>query len=117
MTKSRLLLFIAALSVLAVGLPATGQELPDSVLEIRLVDGSTLYGHVIDDGDPVRIRLLSGDEMSVARGRIRGRKQGRSLAFSRGAHPIRPSRSESPSDTMTTASSTSRSSCSVASSG
>jgi hypothetical protein len=71
MTKSRLLLFIAALSVLAVGLPATGQELPDSILEIRLVDGSTLYGHVIDDGDPVRIRLLSGDEMSVARGRIR----------------------------------------------
>ncbi|MDP2955666.1 MAG: hypothetical protein Q8N53_04535 [Longimicrobiales bacterium] len=38
-----------------------------AVQEVRLTDGSTLYGWVLDDGDPVRFRLLSGDVLELSR--------------------------------------------------
>lgn len=60
-----------ALAILAAPHAVAAQEAPDSVREVRLIDGSTLYGTVLDDGDPLRLRLLSGDEISIARVRIR----------------------------------------------
>lgn len=44
---------------------------PDSLQEIRLVDGSVLYGRVLDEGPPVRVRLAGGDVLEVEPARIR----------------------------------------------
>lgn len=40
------------------------------VEEIHLQDGSVLYGRVIQQGDPIRIRLLSGDVIEIAGARV-----------------------------------------------
>lgn len=64
--------FLAAI-LLAAASPLSGQdERPDTVpvQEVRLVDGSILYGAVLDDGDPLRLRLLSGDVLEVSRSRV-----------------------------------------------
>lgn len=42
-----------------------------SVQEIRLVDGSVLYGTVIREGDPLHLRLLTGDTVQLSRQRVR----------------------------------------------
>lgn len=41
-----------------------------AVQEVRLTDGSTLYGWILDDRDPVRFRLLSGDVLELSRVRV-----------------------------------------------
>ena len=41
-----------------------------TVQEILLADGSVLYGWVLADTDPMRFRLVSGDLLEVARGRV-----------------------------------------------
>ena len=74
MKTKRILLCLGAAFMLLAPAPITAQELADSIQEIRLVDGSTLYGVVLDDADPLRIRLLSGDEMLIARARVREMK-------------------------------------------
>ncbi|HSG09977.1 MAG TPA: hypothetical protein VLA36_16575 [Longimicrobiales bacterium] len=61
-----ILLFLGASPLLAQGTE------PDSlpVQEIRLRDGSVLYGRVLQDANPTRVRLLSGDVIEVARERV-----------------------------------------------
>jgi hypothetical protein len=73
---NRIALIVAALSIMFWAAPVASQEPQDSVQEVRLIDGSTLYGYVTD-GDPVHIRLLSGDEITVARSRIRSIERAR----------------------------------------
>jgi hypothetical protein len=75
MTINRILLLCGAAFAVSSFTPATAQEQTDSILEIRLIDGSTLYGVLLDDSEhdaeTAHIRLLSGDEMLIARARIR----------------------------------------------
>ncbi len=72
MMMRRVALLGAALfyTTLSVG-TAAAQEPTDTVQEVRLVDGSTLFGTLLDDGDPIRLRLLSGDLITIARARVR----------------------------------------------
>ena len=59
------------LSVFAV--PVASQAPPAdtaAVQEIHLADGSVVYGTLTGGGDPVRIRLLSGDVLEVPRAHI-----------------------------------------------
>jgi len=44
---------------------------PGETQELVLRDGSVLYGQVIDAGDPVTFRLLSGTEVTIPRSGIR----------------------------------------------
>jgi len=71
MMMNRLAPLLLALTLVGIAAPASTQESADSLQEVRLVDGSTFYGVVIADGDPIRLRMLSGDEITIARSRIR----------------------------------------------
>lgn len=69
----------AVLGSAALESPALAQEpvdlrvaAPDEVQELRLDDGSTLVGRVIELGDPIRFRLSSGSVIEVRRAQIRG---------------------------------------------
>lgn len=52
----------------------TAQEAPladtATIHELRMVDGSVLYGSILSSGDPLRIRLLSGDVLEITRARV-----------------------------------------------
>ncbi|HZD04832.1 MAG TPA: hypothetical protein VE173_07935, partial [Longimicrobiales bacterium] len=68
-----------ALAAAALARPAVAQEQvqlrlagPDEIQELRLADGSTLIGRVIELGDPIRFELASGGVVEVRRGQIRG---------------------------------------------
>lgn len=72
--RSPIRVLLAALLVAAPLHVAAGQEAPPpdtaTVHEVRLVDGSVLYGSILGSGDPLRIRLLSGDVLEIARARV-----------------------------------------------
>lgn len=75
-TRLRSVLLVSvALAGLAVGAPIQGaaQTPVDTtrVVEVTLVDGSTVRGRILSDGDPLRIRLARGDVLEVARARVR----------------------------------------------
>lgn len=71
MTTKRIALLYCTALTLSPPAPIAAQDVPDSIQEIMLVDGSRLYGVVLDDSDPVHVRLLGGDEMLIARARVR----------------------------------------------
>lgn len=53
--------------------PASAQEPPDTALvDVVLTDGSVVQGRIIADGDPLRLRMPSGDVLEIARVRVRG---------------------------------------------
>lgn len=43
---------------------------PGELQELRLVDGSVLYGSVVEVGDTITFRLVSGDTIRIGRNRI-----------------------------------------------
>lgn len=61
------------LPALLTAVPAVRAQAPaaDSLQEIRLVDGSVLYGRVLDEGPPVSVRLAGGEVLEVDSARIR----------------------------------------------
>ena len=65
MMKQTFAPLLLALSLIGTAAPTAAQESLDSLQEVRLVDGSTLYGTLVSDGDPIRMRLLSGDEITI----------------------------------------------------
>ena len=71
MMKQTFAPLLLALSLIGTAAPTAAQESLDSLQEVRLVDGSTLYGTLVSDGDPIRMRLLSGDEITISRSRVR----------------------------------------------
>jgi hypothetical protein len=70
----RVFTVVAAVLLTLVSAPLVSGQAPATdtipVQEIRLADGSVLYGRVVEGGDPVRIRLLSGDVLEIARSRV-----------------------------------------------
>jgi len=72
MTIKRITLLCCTALTLTSTAPVAAQEVSDSIEEILLVDGSRLYGVLLDDSDPIHVRLLGGDEMLIARARVRG---------------------------------------------
>lgn len=44
---------------------------PDVLHEVRLADGSVLYGHVVDEGPPLQLRLAGGDLLTLDSARVR----------------------------------------------
>lgn len=48
-----------------------------AIEEVRLADGSVLYGTVERDGNPLRLRLLSGDVVELSSERVASRKPAR----------------------------------------
>ncbi len=72
--RASLLVRVMCLTVLVVGARnGTAQDAPDSasVSQVTLVDGVVLVGAVLSDGDPLRLRLLSGDVIEIAQARVR----------------------------------------------
>ena len=67
MMKQTFAPLLLALSLIGTAAPTAAQESLDSLQEVRLVGGSTLYGTLVSDGDPIRMRLLSGDEITISR--------------------------------------------------
>ena len=65
---SALLLLCALLGGAAA---ANAQDPSDALMEVRLRDGSVLYGRVLDEGPPLRLRLAGGDLVELDTSRLR----------------------------------------------
>jgi hypothetical protein len=71
MTIKRIALLCCAALTLNPVAPVAAQGAPDSIQKILLVDGSRLYGVLLNDSDPIHVRILGGDEILIARAHVR----------------------------------------------